>query len=1569
MRFALLSALVRAWTSYAATETLTSREVVNSLPAGWTFEKVANAEEPIKLSIMLKQPRINELKTRLDHTSDPLSAEYGHHLTKDEARAYQAPDKWALELVGSWLRSTSITDVTTDGSTMKVTSTVAEVNRILHTDLGHYSFQGHSPVLRAQAYSLPSFLDENIEFISPISNFMQPPQSRLKFRPSQKESITSAIDDDDQPCPAGVTPACLKNLYNVTYANTTTPIESPVRFGIAGFLEQYIKYDDVSEFLGRYSPELGPLNYTFTVAMLNNGTNPQPEMPGSRAGLEASLDVEYAMSLGYPANIIYYSAGGRGEKVDHDGDLLPSNRSDNEPYLEFAQYLLDLGDEEIPHVISISYADDEQSVPASYAARVCDLFALLASRGVTILSGSGDGGASGIGQNQCFSNDGQRRKMFLPTFPASCPYVTSVGATGNNLPFEGADFSTGGFSNYFARPEWQKGVVDEYMSAINGSHQGLYNATGRAFPDISATGTHYVIQVGGYETDVLGTSASTPVVAALLALVNDSRLKSGKNSTGWLNPVLYSQPVREVLQDVTTGKEPGWESVKGYDCVTGLGSFGTHSLLIHDQFLLFKMPILDVKPTSSELLQHVANSLSKARKVVIITGAGISTNSGIPDFRSENGLYSLIQAQFERAEAGHSRNTNTEGQTADFAFSGRPTKRRRLSHLTENATKHGGPKGVIQPQNGYKSGDGTSTSVDNASTDVEDSAACAKSDVLVKPETEAIPSKLSLQRLTQLRSEPRPPLPRHITQSSTQSSTSQESSFSTPQLSSASSQTEDSSVCEAQYTCEVQTKAATPRVLLSETFSSSPLSSPPPILFDPYENANSSTDSSSQESAGSSEISDSEDTQNSLGILPSQASNSSLRNMKGRDLFDCNIWADPLKTSVFYRFATTLRQKVREVEPTPTHRFIAQLRDVGKLARVYTQNIDEIEKKIGLSTDLKNGAGNRRRKSAKQQIMDPERDNKENPEPSKSEDEPNGVDSGQASQSSDVFGRSNTRSVLAPDRGVECVFLHGSLHALRCFVCGKLCDWDEDGRESCTMLGEQPECPHCAGATAARQERGKRALGVGKLRPDIVLYGEEHPQSDLISPIVQHDLSAGPDLLLILGTSLRVHGLKVMVKEFSKAVHNKGGKVVFINLTKPSESAWGDIIDYWIEWDCDAWVDDLKDRKPHLWLSPDEILQSEKQRREALAEKKRENMSKKRESMAEKKRESLGEKRRHTIQLDKPRPPPKNPSSMRNDYQCGAYVVWEIFQTLAKIGDRPFDNLGYTPPRQLPPAAPPPIPNPNPASPPQPAVKAKKARKSAPAALVATSSGPEIKSRPAVKAKFLTNCNSRNQYAKAAQELARSGKPPTPIRIAELNGTARFRGKSATPPYKPPSSITAAVKIHPRQRKRKLIEGIPVGNPVSRVKKPMIPRSAPLDDIGTEVGPGDRLAPAATYNTFHPKGPILPPFHPGWERSPPAKIKPLEPSLNVSPRSPLADLPPIVRPQVFTTRQATHPMLFSDPLVKLRYETTNYKRPPREVDAATYDKTPSPSDQLRWESAQQEALAGAQALEGLKRSR
>ena len=109
---------------------------------------------------------------------------------------------------------------------------------------------------------------------------------------------------------------------------------------------------------------------------------------------------------------------------------------------------------------------------------------------------------------------------------------------------------------------------------------------------------------------------------------------------------------------------------------------------------------------------------------------------------------------------------------------------------------------------------------------------------------------------------------------------------------------------------------------------------------------------------------------------------------------------------------------------------------------------------------------------------------------------------------------------------------------------------------------------------------------MGTLRPNVVLYGEEHPCADAVGEITASDLNMNPDVLLILGTSLHVHGLKTMVREFAKAVHAKAGrkgKVIFVNLTKPSESVWKDVLDYWVSMDCDAWVHSMRKHRPDMF--------------------------------------------------------------------------------------------------------------------------------------------------------------------------------------------------------------------------------------------------------------------------------------------------------------------------------------------------------------------------------------------------
>lgn len=172
------------------------------------------------------------------------------------------------------------------------------------------------------------------------------------------------------------------------------------------------------------------------------------------------------------------------------------------------------------------------------------------------------------------------------------------------------------------------------------------------------------------------------------------------------------------------------------------------------------------------------------------------------------------------------------------------------------------------------------------------------------------------------------------------------------------------------------------------------------------------------------------------------------------------------------------------------------------------------------------------------------------------------------------------------DGGCEVVQLHGDLQLLRCTLCRAKCSWEEEGREALLLNGKAPVCQLCHTQDQERRDRGKRGTRIGSLRPNVVLYGEANPSADAIGTISSNDLSLAPDVLLILGTSLHVHGLKILVKEFAKAVHARAsskGKVIFVNLTRPAESAWKGVIDYWISMDCDQWVNSLRRHRPDIW--------------------------------------------------------------------------------------------------------------------------------------------------------------------------------------------------------------------------------------------------------------------------------------------------------------------------------------------------------------------------------------------------
>lgn len=254
--------------------------------------------------------------------------------------------------------------------------------------------------------------------------------------------------------------------------------------------------------------------------------------------------------------------------------------STNEPYLEFLTFLLNQSDSALPQTLTTSYGEEEQSVPRDFALKICNMFMQLGARGVSVLFSSGDSGPGG----SCKSNADNTTTTFLPTFPAGCPFVTAVGATTGSSPESGVGFSSGGFSIYHDRPAYQASAVDDYVASIGETYAGLYNATGRGIPDVAAQGQRFVVIDKNRSALVSGTSASSPVFAGVVGLLNAARKAQGLPGLGFLNPFLYNNS--EALLDITAGFSSGcqgaggglptsgarWNCTTGWDPVTGLGT-------------------------------------------------------------------------------------------------------------------------------------------------------------------------------------------------------------------------------------------------------------------------------------------------------------------------------------------------------------------------------------------------------------------------------------------------------------------------------------------------------------------------------------------------------------------------------------------------------------------------------------------------------------------------------------------------------------------------------------------------------------------------------------------------------------------------------------------------------------------------------------------------------------------------------------------------------------------------------------------------------------------------------------
>ena len=620
-------------------------------PLGWWKHQKAPSYLHIPVRIGLKQNNLDLGHDALMDIANPASENYGKHWTVKEVAETFAPSQESVDEVTSWLAASGISGSRVKQSQslgwLEFDASVGEAERLFKSEYHFYKHMSGTTHLACSEYGLPANIKEHVDFVTPTVHFdakLNPEKDNNNRKikrdveishtkrgggwndtsemgtdvvPGKARKVGSPNDgslpklspdatapvagpNDLSTCGEYITPACLRALYGIPTLNSSNPANS---YGIVEYTPQAYLPSDLDMFFANYSPvQVGDRPIFDSI----DGGVLQTIVESFNYNGESDLDLEYALTLVYPQVVTLYQVGDLignasfnnfldgidgsyctfegGDDPTQDGiypDPAPGGYKGPETCGGFAA----------TNVISTSYGYNEADLTAPYEMRQCQEYMKLGLQGVSILYSSGDYGVAGNG-GQCIDpvtlqyNNGSSG-IFNPSFPSTCPYVTSVGATqivpnaSVTAPEEACEtviFSGGGFSNVFPIPDYQADDVHEWFA----EHPPPYGADRfnnsqqtRGYPDVAANGANYVIAIDGAFSLVYGTSASSPTTGSIITLINNERLNAGKGPVGFLNPTLYAHP--EVLNDITSGGNmgcgtPGFESTTGWDPVTGLGT-------------------------------------------------------------------------------------------------------------------------------------------------------------------------------------------------------------------------------------------------------------------------------------------------------------------------------------------------------------------------------------------------------------------------------------------------------------------------------------------------------------------------------------------------------------------------------------------------------------------------------------------------------------------------------------------------------------------------------------------------------------------------------------------------------------------------------------------------------------------------------------------------------------------------------------------------------------------------------------------------------------------------------------
>eukprot|EP00607_Mallomonas_marina_P010095 CAMPEP_0182420778 /NCGR_PEP_ID=MMETSP1167-20130531/5842_1 /TAXON_ID=2988 /ORGANISM="Mallomonas Sp, Strain CCMP3275" /LENGTH=669 /DNA_ID=CAMNT_0024597203 /DNA_START=38 /DNA_END=2047 /DNA_ORIENTATION=+ len=532
--------------------------------------------------VHMKLRNEDQLTADLISVSDPESSEYGNHFTMQQINEKYSPLAEDVDKVTTFFNNIENVEIENNlqRNFLKISAQVEHIENALGTTLQvhHNEIHKDAKIIRAvQSLNIPDDVSTLLSFVSlttPVSHIVPMAVEHQEVSEEQMEKEVNLGSF------TGATPEVSQRLYKIEN-------EPQLRMGSQSFAAFYGQFFNPMDIKAMFQYANLPMKYAKLIPNENIfGTiDNRADLPGR----ESSLDVQTLMSTAPGVPTYMYSMI----------DLNPYNYA-NEGFLAYVQIV---GNQENPPLIhSISYGDDSKTIfdadsnkegNIQYGNAVDQEFKLMGLRGLSVIFASGDSGVGGLAFRRV------RCEKTWPVWPASSPYITAVGGTklGDSGEEEvcsidsgGTITGGGGFSTVSNRADdapWQVEAVDGYLSKYASQMTGIdkFNAKGRGYPDVSVLAHDFPVLLYYSIVKLSGTSASAPLFAGMIALINDLRLKAGKSPMGFLNPFLYwvAKNNPSAYNDITKGHincgimgdgccPEGFPATPGWDAATGLGS-------------------------------------------------------------------------------------------------------------------------------------------------------------------------------------------------------------------------------------------------------------------------------------------------------------------------------------------------------------------------------------------------------------------------------------------------------------------------------------------------------------------------------------------------------------------------------------------------------------------------------------------------------------------------------------------------------------------------------------------------------------------------------------------------------------------------------------------------------------------------------------------------------------------------------------------------------------------------------------------------------------------------------------